>query len=42
VTLATAGRAVTFSGITVAIGLSALFFYRGTFLASMGGAGRWS
>jgi RND superfamily putative drug exporter len=38
-TMATAGRAVTFSGITVAIGLSALFFYRGTFLASMGGAG---
>jgi RND superfamily putative drug exporter len=39
VTLATAGRAVTFSGVTVAIGLSALFFYHGTFLASMGGAG---
>jgi len=38
-TLATAGRAVTFSGITVAIGLSAMLFYRGTFLASMGAAG---
>ena len=38
-TMATAGRAITFSGITVAIGLSALLFYRGTFLASMGAAG---
>ncbi|HEY8643128.1 MAG TPA: MMPL family transporter [Candidatus Dormibacteraeota bacterium] len=38
-TMATAGRAVTFSGITVAIGLSAMLFYRGTFLASMGAAG---
>lgn len=39
VTMATAGRAITFSGITVAIGLSCLFFYKGTFLASMGAAG---
>jgi RND superfamily putative drug exporter len=38
-TLATAGRAVTFSGVTVAIGLSALLFYQGTFMASMGLAG---
>jgi RND superfamily putative drug exporter len=38
-TMATAGRAITFSGVTVAIGLSAMLFYRGTFLASMGAAG---
>ncbi len=38
-TVATAGRAVTFSGITVAIGLSTMLFFRGTFLASMGAAG---
>ena len=38
-TMATAGRAITFSGITVAIGLSAMLFYQGTFLASMGAAG---
>jgi putative drug exporter of the RND superfamily len=38
-TVATAGRAITFSGLTVAIGLSALLFYQGTFLASMGAAG---
>ncbi|MDQ6771999.1 MAG: MMPL family transporter [Candidatus Dormibacteraeota bacterium] len=38
-TMATAGRAITFSGLTVAIGLSALLFYRGTFLASMGASG---
>ncbi len=37
--MATAGRAITFSGITVAIGLSAMLFYQGTFLASMGAAG---
>jgi RND superfamily putative drug exporter len=37
--LATAGRAITFSGITVAIGLGGLLFYQGTFLASMGAAG---
>ncbi len=34
--LATAGRAVAFSGLTVAIGLCGLLFYQGTFLASMG------
>jgi len=38
-TLATAGRAITFSGLTVAVGLSALLFYQGTFMASMGAAG---
>ncbi|HEX6489069.1 MAG TPA: MMPL family transporter [Candidatus Dormibacteraeota bacterium] len=38
-TMATAGRAITFSGITVAVGLSCLLFYSGTFLASMGAAG---
>jgi RND superfamily putative drug exporter len=37
--MATAGRAITFSGLTVAIGLSAMLFYQGTFLASMGGGG---
>lgn len=38
-TLATAGRAVAFSGVAVGIGMSGLLFYRGTFLASMGVAG---
>ena len=38
-TLATTGRAIAFSGLTVAAGLSGLLFYRGTFLASMGMAG---
>jgi len=37
--MATAGRAITFSGITVAIGLSAMLFCQGTFLASMSAAG---
>ncbi len=37
--ISTAGRAITFSGITVAVGLSAMLFYQGTFLASMGAAG---
>jgi RND superfamily putative drug exporter len=37
--LATAGRAITFSGLSVAIGLAGLLFYQGTFLASMGLAG---
>ena len=37
--MSTAGRAITFSGITVAIGLSAMLFYQGTFLASMGAGG---
>jgi RND superfamily putative drug exporter len=37
--ISTAGRAITFSGVTVAIGLSAMLFFQGTFLASMGAAG---
>jgi RND superfamily putative drug exporter len=37
--MSTAGRAITFSGIAVAIGLSAMLFFQGTFLASMGAAG---
>jgi putative drug exporter of the RND superfamily len=35
----TSGRAVFFSGITVAIGLSAMLLFQGSFLASMGAAG---
>ncbi len=38
VTLATAGRAIAFSGLTVAVGLSAMLFYGGVF-ASLGLAG---
>ena len=38
-TMATAGRAIAFSGVTVAVGLSAMLFYQGSFLASMGAAG---
>ncbi|HEX3629222.1 MAG TPA: MMPL family transporter, partial [Candidatus Dormibacteraeota bacterium] len=38
-TMRTSGRAVTFSGITVAIGLSAMLLFQGSFLASMGAAG---
>lgn len=38
-TVATAGRAVTFSGLTVAIGLGGMLFFPGTFLVSMGIAG---
>ena len=38
-TMATAGRAIMFSGLTVAIGLSGLLFYTGTALVSMGIAG---
>jgi RND superfamily putative drug exporter len=34
----TAGRAITFSGITVAVGLCGLLFFQGSFLASMGAA----
>ena len=34
----TAGRAIAFSGITVAVGLCGLLFFQGSFLASMGGA----
>ena len=37
--MATSGRAVVFSGMTVAIGLSAMLFFQGSFLASMGFAG---
>jgi RND superfamily putative drug exporter len=39
IAMSTAGRAITFSGLTVAIGLSAMLFYQGTFLASMGAGG---
>lgn len=35
----TAGRAVAFSGLTVAIGLSGMLFYPGTFVVSLGVAG---
>ncbi|MDQ6712059.1 MAG: MMPL family transporter, partial [Candidatus Dormibacteraeota bacterium] len=38
-TMATAGRAITFSGVAVAVSLSCMLFYQGTFLASMGAAG---
>ncbi len=37
--MATAGRAVVFSGLTVAIGLSGMLFFEGTFLSSLGVAG---
>jgi len=37
--MATAGRAITFSGLTVAVGLSAMLFYQGSYLVSMGIAG---
>ncbi|HWG92560.1 MAG TPA: MMPL family transporter, partial [Candidatus Thermoplasmatota archaeon] len=39
VTLATAGRATLFSGLTVAIGLAGLLFYHRIFFGSMGLAG---
>jgi RND superfamily putative drug exporter len=39
IAMSTSGRAVTFSGLTVAIGLSGMLFYVGTFLPSMGLAG---
>ena len=39
VTMATAGRAIAFSGITVALGLAGLLFFTGTSLVSMGAAG---
>ncbi|TMC46731.1 MAG: MMPL family transporter [Chloroflexi bacterium] len=39
VSLATAGRAILFSGITVAIGLAGMLFYPGTFLVSLGVSG---
>jgi uncharacterized membrane protein YdfJ with MMPL/SSD domain len=35
-TLATAGRATAFSGLTVAVGLAGLLFYQGMIFASMG------
>lgn len=38
-TMQTSGRAVTFSGLTVAIGLGGMLFYEGTYLSSMGLAG---
>ena len=37
--MGTAGRAVVFSGVTVAIGLSGMLFFEGTFLSSLGVAG---
>src|SRR5207245_2374 len=39
VPMSTAGRALTFSGLTVAIGLSGMLFYQGTYLSSMGVSG---
>jgi RND superfamily putative drug exporter len=39
IALATAGRAILFSGITVAIGLAGMLFYPGTFLVSLGFSG---
>jgi putative drug exporter of the RND superfamily len=38
-TVATAGRAVVFSGAAVTIGLGGLLFFRGSFLASLGAGG---
>ncbi len=39
IAVATSGRAITFSGLTVAIGLGGMLFFQGSFLASMGAAG---
>jgi RND superfamily putative drug exporter len=39
VTMRTAGTAVLYSGITIAVGATALLFYRGTILTSMGLSG---
>jgi RND superfamily putative drug exporter len=39
IALATAGRAILFSGVTVAIGLAGMLFYPGTFLVSLGVSG---
>ena len=36
VSMARAGRAIVYSGLTVAVGLCALLFYHGTFLLSLG------
>lgn len=38
-TVATAGRAVTFSGLTVAVGISGLAFFKGLYFATLGIAG---
>jgi RND superfamily putative drug exporter len=38
-TMSTAGRSIAFSGLAVAVGLSSLLFFQGTFLASLGIAG---
>ncbi|HEU5288058.1 MAG TPA: MMPL family transporter, partial [Candidatus Limnocylindria bacterium] len=38
-TMGTAGRAIIFSGLTVAIGLSGMLFFAGTFVSSLGVAG---
>jgi RND superfamily putative drug exporter len=40
-TMATARRAISFSGITVAIGMSSLLFFQGTFLGPWGLPERW-
>ncbi len=37
--VATAGRAVAFSGLAVAVGLSGLLFFRGSYMASLGVGG---
>jgi RND superfamily putative drug exporter len=39
IAMATSGRAITFSGLTVAIGLTGMLFFQGTFLSSMGISG---
>ena len=39
IAMATSGRAITFSGLTVAIGLTGMLWYEGTYLSSMGMAG---
>ncbi len=39
VAISTSGRAIAFSGLTVAIGLTGMLFYEGTYLSSMGVAG---
>ena len=39
VALATSGRSVIFSGLTVAIGMSGLLFYQGSYLGTMGVGG---
>ena len=39
IAMATSGRAIAFSGLTVAIGLTGMLWYEGTYLTSMGLAG---